>query len=250
MVRFFRKKSVIFAVVSWCIVSCIVAGNDEELFLRGNKYYAQGNYENALNAYDSICSKGYIVLYNMGNCFFHRDDYAQALVYWSRAQKGATPQMYQNIMQNKAIAFKKLGKQQPYTITDKLVKGVGFLSVYVSLLVLQIIFLIIWFVLMVLRRKKYSEMVRLKKITHISICFFMVIVGTILTVEYLYHDIGHAIVVKKEAKLLNGPDNAFQVISPLVYAEDVTIKEAREGWYKIQYADMLGWVEESVIKVI
>ena len=231
-------------------MSDMVPGNDEELFLHGNKYYAQHDYEKALDAYDVIENKGHAVLYNMGNCFFHTNDYAQALVYWSRAEKNATPQEYEYIVRNKEMALKKLGKQHNHALLYKLINGVRSLSPYVSLLVMQIIFLMCWWIFIFMRRKKYADMGSRKKIIHASMCIFIMIMGLILSIEYVCHDTERAIVVKKEAKLLNGPDNAFQMISSLAYAQDVRVKEAREGWYKIQYADMIGWVEADVIKII
>ena len=56
--------------------------------------------------------------------------------------------------------------------------------------------------------------------------------------------------VVKQATLFAGPDKSFHVLSPVAYAENVTVKQAREGWYKIQYTDMIGWVEADVIQII
>jgi hypothetical protein len=47
-----------------------------------------------------------------------------------------------------------------------------------------------------------------------------------------------------------GPDKGLQALSPVLYAHNVTIQEKREGWYKIQYADMIGWVEADVVQII
>lgn len=250
MVRSFRKKYVILAAIILCLSSNIFSDNDEELFLRANKYYQKHDYENAIHAYDMISNKGHAVLYNMGNCFFHTNDYAQALVYWSRAEKNATPQEYQQIIRNKQVALKKLGKQHDDSIRYKLVNKVQGLLPYVSLFMLQLIFLLSWLIFLFMRRKKQSDMHNAKKVIHACMCLFIVIIGGVLLIQYVHDDPARAIVIKKEAKLFNGPDNAFCVMSSLAYAENVKVKETREGWYKIQYADMLGWVEADVIKII
>src|SRR5438309_468700 len=105
MDRTLRKNYIALFFMCMLTVMVTVAGTDEELFLRGNKYYAQKDYDNAIRSYDMMGRKGRAVLYNMGNAYFHTDDYAQALIYWSRAQIGATPQEYHFIACNKEHVF-------------------------------------------------------------------------------------------------------------------------------------------------
>src|SRR5437016_1843564 len=97
--------------VSICVVPIIFA-SEEELFLRANKYYAEKDYNNALQTYDMISKKGSAVLYNMGNCYFHQQDYPYALVHWSRAEVGANNDEYNRIQHNKKRALCALGKQK------------------------------------------------------------------------------------------------------------------------------------------
>src|SRR5579863_280151 len=109
------------ALLCICVVT-VVAGNDEEFFLRGNKYYEQKDYDNALQSYVMMSKKGRTVLYNMGNACFHKGDYADALVYWSRAEVGATPQEYHLIARNKEHVFAIMNKQVDKSIKHKIMK--------------------------------------------------------------------------------------------------------------------------------
>lgn len=240
------RKNIILFFICVCTASIVHAGNDEELFLRGNKYYAQKNYTAALHTYEMIARKGAAVLYNMGNCAFHQEDYSHALVYWNRAQKGATGHEYNIIERNKKIALQKLGHEHNTRSGDAIVR---LLRAYmlISVLMLQLIFLVLWWLFMFVFRKKQTG---IKKMMQACMCLTMFFCASLLTMHYVQQNVHQAIIVKKEAHLLTGPDKSFHVLSPLNYAHNVRVKESREGWHKIQYADMIGWVEADVIQII
>ena len=233
--------------MSICIASLICAGNDEEFFLRGNKYYAQKEYDNAFQAYDMISKKGRAVFYNMGNCLFYMQDYSRALVYWSRAEIGATSAEYQRIVRNKEQALKKIGTHKELSLWEKGVRFADGVLPYISLFLLQLFFLICWwgFIFMVRTKRAGS-----KKIILSCLCCCLAVFGFMLRVCSLRNAPNQAFVVKKQATLFAGPDKSFHALSPVAYAENVTVKQAREGWYKIQYTDMIGWVEADVIQII
>jgi hypothetical protein len=74
MVGPFRKNYIISSFICALVVIILNAQNDEEFFLRGNKHYEQKDYDNALCSYDMMNKKGRAVFYNMGNCYFYKDD--------------------------------------------------------------------------------------------------------------------------------------------------------------------------------
>lgn len=247
MVGTIRKKYIKLVFACVLVSSAVFAGNDEELFLRGNKYYAQKDYDKAFHAYDMMSVKGRAVLYNMGNCLFYKEDYPRALVYWSRAQEGATSHEYNLIMRNKDYVLKKLGKQKEQSIWHS-VKELSQLPIlYISLFFLQLLFLICWWFFIFVMRTKQTG---IKKVVQSCVCFFISISAMALGIHYMQQNTSQAIVVKKESTLFAGPDKSFHVLSPVMYADCATVKETREGWYKIQYADMIGWVEADVIQII
>jgi tetratricopeptide (TPR) repeat protein len=241
---FLGKYNILFFV---CAASVIFAGNDEEFFLRGNKYYATQEYDSALQAYNMIEKKGHAVLYNMGNCSFKKEDYPQALVYWSRAQAGANKHEYNLIQYNKELALRKLGKQKEQSWQSRMIVFAQAQSLYLSLLFLQILFLVFWWVFILVMRKKQTGSA---KVAQSIVCCCLAVFATLLSMHYVHENAYSAIIVKKEAKLFAGPDKNFAVLSPVAYADGVAVKETREGWHKIQYADKIGWVEADVIQII
>jgi tetratricopeptide (TPR) repeat protein len=242
----YLKITVLFA---FCFVMTILyAGNDEEFFLQGNNYYHAQEYGKAFDTYTKIAHKGRAVLYNMGNCLFHQQDYSRALVYWSRAQVGSSSIEYKAIMHNKELVLKKLGKSIPTSWMYTIDSAVESTLPYLSLLLWQLFFLLFWwlFTLLVITKKP----LKYRKIIHCGLGGYVVILGTLLGGHYLYHTVPHAIVVKKDAHIFAGPDKNFPVLSGIAYADNARIKEVRQEWYKIQYAGMIGWVEADVVQII
>jgi hypothetical protein len=247
MDRTIRKNYIMLFAMCMVIFSVLIAGTDEELFLRGNNYYEQKDYDNAFRSYDMISKKGRAVLYNMGNVCFYKQDYAQALVYWSRAQIGATQQEYKRIEHNKEHVFMIIGKTEEQSFALKIIKLLRAIMPYVSLFFLQIFFLLCWYLLFLIARK---QQIKIKKCIMSCVCFFMIVAGALLGVHYVNQCTQNGIIIKKEGRLFSAPDTSFHELCSLKYAYDVTIQETRQGWYKIKYADMIGWVEADMIQVI
>ena len=62
----------------------------EELFKKGNEHYIKGEYEEAINSYESIVTKGYInaqLFYNLGNAYFRFGKLGKAILYYEKAKK-------------------------------------------------------------------------------------------------------------------------------------------------------------------
>jgi uncharacterized membrane protein len=194
-----------------------------------------------------MSEKGQAVVYNMGNCFYHKNDYAQALVYWCRAQNGATPGEYAIIEKNKEHVLNKINKtidQSVMCIVKNFINGI---VPHCSLLFLQLFLLLLCCLFVVLLSRKHNRYVRA---VLMCLSVLIIIIAAMLSVCYSKSGVTHAIVIKKDAVLFSGPDRGFHVLSPILYAHEVIVKESREGWHKIGYADSIGWVEAGVIQVI
>ncbi len=248
MVGSFRKKYIVLFFMCALTAASNFAGSDEELFLRGNKQYEQKDYDGAFRSYDAMSKKGRAVVYNMGNCAFHKGDYAQALVYWSRAEVGATPQEYKVISHNKKRVADIVGKQDNNSFKYAIVTFIHNALPYATLFFLQLFFLLCWYMFIFLVRKK--QQTKIQKTTVGCLSLFMAIFGSVIMVHYSKQGSQNGLIVKKEAQLFVGPDKGLCPLCPLVYAHGVAVKEAREGWYKVRYAGMIGWVEADVVQII
>ena len=248
MDKSFRKNFIIISL--FCIVlpsAFLFSGSDEELFLRGNNYYAKQDYDNSLESYGMISKKGRAVLYNMGNCFYQKNDYAQALVYWNRAEIGATASECNSIARNKKYVLKKMGKSIDESFFQRIETFFIGKIMHVSLLFLQIFFLLSWLLFVLLLRKKKSHCV---KMLLCCLAVLMMLTAIAMGVAHRHFSVGRAIVMRKEASLFSAPHKGLHVLACLPYADTVVVKESRQGWHKIRYADIIGWVEADVIQII
>ena len=242
MVRSFRKSSIIF-----CLVSCLVfAGSDEESFLRGNKLYDQHNYDAALASYDMIAHKGRAVLYNMGNCYYHKNNYSQALLYWTRAERGATAAEVGIIAHNKQQMLQKMGKNNDVSRTDRMWYFFYSFLPYFSLFCLQLLFLLCWYLLMFCVYKNG----RTKKMLSGGVLVIVMLIASTLGVHCIQKSIETGIVIKKQVACFVGPNKDFHRSCSLDYTDHVVVKEKREGWYKVQYSGNIGWVEADAIQIV
>lgn len=225
----------------------IFAGNDEECFLRGNTYYENHEYDNALQSYDMMSVKGRAVLYNIGNCFYYTDNYAQALIYWSRSHKGATPHENDIITKNKELVYKKIGKNNDQGVGCKIKEIFNRVQLYCSLFLLQLLFLLCLCFFVIFMRYTYNRYInRLMRV----LLGLMIIIMCMIGLHYRNNNQIHAIVIQKDAMIFSGPDKGFHAVCPIAYAHEVLVKESREGWHKIRYIDTIGWIEARVIEII
>lgn len=242
MDKSFKKNYLIFFV--FCIVSFFVcAGNDEELFLRGNKYYKEADYENALASYDGIEKKGRAVWYNMGNCFYTMQDYTQAFVHWSRAERGAQYHERSDITRNKEHLLAMLGKLGTKTYIQKVYAYISACAYFVPLLILEIVFLLFWYLLFFFFYKGKN------KVLCGAVCICLLYVGLLLHIQYKESSTLTGVVLQK-VSLYAGPNTAFHVIASLSSIESVVVTDSRDGWYKIRYEDLIGWIKADAIQVI
>lgn len=242
MDKSFRKRCIVF-----CFIALYAqAGNDEELFLRGNKLYEHHEYDKALSSYEMMTHKGRAVLYNMGNCYYHTHNYPQALVYWLRAERGATPYECALIAHNKQQLATKMGKQSTQSLVERMISFVHASMPYVSVLFLQIFFLLCWYFLVFVAAKNN----RSRRLASSIVLLVVMAVGAVLGMYHLRHRTVFGVVVKQQALLFSGPHTGFHAIGSVACADHVVVKEQREGWYKIGYSGNIGWVEAEAIQII
>ncbi len=243
-----KKKYTIFLLLSvgiWLVPSN--ARNMEELFLRANKCYETNDIEQALTLYQSIDQKGPATWYNMGNCFYKKDDYPHALVCWKRAERDATLSELSTIEHNIGILEQKSGKssQQGMFVT-----GYRSIKKYVSLLsltVVQVSFLIMLIVLLsfvkrLIRTKRYSILTLLLGIT--------TILAAVLIIKYAMQTCYVGMVMQPTISVLAGPNEQYHIVGSLDAMTELVVQEQREGWMKVLSSAIVGWVPVGTVEIL
>jgi len=223
----------------------ICSGSGEELFLRANKHCEQHDWSQALTLYKSINQKGSFVWYNMGNCCYHLKNYAEALIYWKRAEQGTSYTIYVQSKHNQRILARQLNRVVSVVWTQQLYEFFVYNLLGISLLFLQVLFLFCWSLFFFLKRY-WGE-------TFFSVALIMVtlsgLVGTGIVVKYKeMNKIG--IITSDSAKIFAGPSQEYHVLDLLNHIDQVTIQDVKPDWYKVKYATGVGWVAADAIQVV
>ena len=81
-------KKLIIIFITLCSLNNTHA--NDSLFLQANEEYINEKYEIAISIYDSILSNGFQsseLFYNLGNCFYKKNDWANAIWYYEKSLK-------------------------------------------------------------------------------------------------------------------------------------------------------------------
>ena len=87
------RFSILFFLIGLCFIcgySCLSAMQADALFLSGNKRYASGEYQAALETYQSLIKnnqKNGPIYYNLGNTYFKLGKKGMALLHYERARQ-------------------------------------------------------------------------------------------------------------------------------------------------------------------
>ena len=93
MYKIISRVSVFFAALFFVTNLCF-AGSAQEAFLRANDLYEQKRFQSALDLYQTISNKGGAAWHNIGSCWYHLGNYAQAIACWRLAQKNSSSVSY------------------------------------------------------------------------------------------------------------------------------------------------------------
>ena len=221
------------------ICSMILYGtSNQELFLKGNKAYRAGAYQEALDHYEQIAQKGDAVWHNMGNCYAQLKRPVDACVCWQRAQQHAVYDDYCTLHTQIAAV-----DQESDTMNQSWLFWVRAHTASYSLLIVQLITLLIWF----------SLFIAIKKRLH----WFAIVTLMILSIFFIWLSIDkqgqwcrNYAVASEEIPVYVGPNMAYHQQGVVRPAHVVSITAEREGWYKIAYKELAGWVQaDKLIKV-
>lgn len=226
-------------IVLWA--HCLIAreSNAQELFLRAQQLYVQHNYQAALDCYQAIKHKGWSVHYNMGHCFYKLEDPTQALICWKRAQQIAPF--------SAALAIDSTACQLTSSTSSWITTVVRTLAETTSLLVIQLIFLLCWFLwwaVMMLKRGGF------KYLLTIVFTILTILVFVMLIMKYKAQQSMVGIVVDDEVPVFVGPNNNYHVISFLPKYGEVKVCEIKGDWYHVRNGVVKGWVPAEAVTIV
>lgn len=239
------KNYIIFLL---CVINSIVIGSSQEKLDQlksAEALYAQKEFDKATAVLRDMHPKNAIVLYNMGNCAYKKDEYEQALSYWQCAQVHAPSALKENIAYNIALVKNKL----PSNTHTSFLKILYDWYYAIPLIVFQILFLLCWFLLL-LFLKMYKNGTRYRSLSFGLLLIITIMSGIALGFKYHIIKQRRGIIMEHGVSLFAGPDEQYHVLGSLDKASQVTVYEERSSWCKISHEKEFGWVRKDSIVVV
>ncbi|MBN2411976.1 tetratricopeptide repeat protein [candidate division KSB1 bacterium] len=226
-------------------------------FQKGNEFYQQGEYQQAVEMYETALSTGYEsaeIYYNLGNAYFKSNQIGKSILNYERAKK-LTPRD-EDILFNLDIArlyvvdkinlppqlflifFWKNVKD--FFVTKDL--GILTLAIYIVLISLLIVRIFI--------RNHFF-----KKVTGIAVIpvFILFLFSALIFIQRINEDINlkEAIVIAKRIDVTSSPSKDATEVFALHEGVKVKISERSGDFLRIELSDgKIGWINVSTVEII
>ena len=236
----------------------LIAQENEQLFDQGNTYYQNGQFEEALNAYQKIINKGYesgSLYFNIGNCYYKLNDVGKTILNYERARRLIPND--EDLKANLAIAqLSVVDKIEPqkqfilFQITDKLIQllPLGLLiGVVAGSYIMTAVFLIVW----TMNRKAAVRYFTIRMVVLFGVLFLFFGLALLGQVRESGKTVEAVILVDKvDVMSAPGAQGGTEIFS-LHEGTKVEIDQMADDWVEIILPDRkVGWVKQEVIEII
>ena len=246
-------KKIFFIILVFC--TTIGFGQNESLFEKANKAYADGNYEEAVKDYESILDKGEAsvsLYYNLANAHYKLNHIAPSIYYYEKALQLAPndADVKNNIQFARNMAMDDIENVDRRGISktiDSLIATFSFNTWGMIAIAFMVVFVIL-FLFYYYGRSTLSK--RIFFITSmISILFCIASVVFAFTQQSIQLDNNYAIVFSEEAGVRSEPNLRGEPAFVLHEGTKTKLLEDYQEWYKIEIADgKQGWMLKENLK--
>ena len=235
-----KKIFLLFLSIS---CSSLYADAQAEQFFRGNKFFQEGDYEKALEEYEGLKTKGPIAWYNIGVCYGHKEQPIKALVNFKRALKGADSKLLDKVFNGIDSARDYIQNHNPPK--DPWMRKMYYYASFFNLFWLQFLFLLFWFCLFgaYVYRKKTSKTVRI--ILGCCVVWAAVSLGVSWWVKSRLY-----VIVTEQSQLYAGPNQEYHTVGSVEQAEQLTLLDSQDSWYKVKGPSVVGWLKEEMCEQV
>jgi len=219
----------------------------EEILLRSHALYNQQSYQEALQLYDTLNNKGAAVWYTMGKCSMALQQYGQARLFFERARRTASRNLYTAIKKNIADVMDHMHCKEYSCTMDAFIARVHDYSRTVPLLLLQIFFLCMWISMLVLMRSAWMPWRRM------VICvgsMLLLCIALFLIARYYTQTRMLGVVLESDTVVYAGTNEHYHEIGKVHEAECVPIIRKNGAWYNITADCGAGWVKQGVVMAV
>ncbi|MBN2426317.1 MAG: tetratricopeptide repeat protein [Calditrichaceae bacterium] len=249
-------RSVILFIIF--IFSTGLASEWESAFEEGNQLYRKGQYEQAIEVYESIIKNGMEsgeLYYNLGNAYYKTNQIGEARLNYERAA-----QFLKNdeaLKQNLELVKLQLVDQIIIPPKFILIQWWDQLLNVLSLNILTWITILLLFlvltssaVLLYLRTRR-GRLGSLRMIQRIILIIFIIFLVLLLNKIYVFETEEFAIILKPSVTIHASPDSKGTEVFILHEGTKVRLMRGEENWYEIRLDDgKTGWLEKNNVEKI
>jgi hypothetical protein len=220
--------------------------NGEELFLTALSEYKNQQYQEALEHNLAIKNKGNALLYNIGCCYSELGNSVDAVVYWRKAQAGASWRVYDDASAAIKKVYGAAGKEYVLSSKQKLYASLNRFFSPFSLFQLQLFFILGWYLLFLIY---YYDFRRLRAL--LMIVMMIGVSGVMVAIGIKWNSQRYQYgIVREEAVAFVGPDSDYHIMGRINPLDEVVIDKAVNGFYKIKTQQLTGWVAADMVEPI
>lgn len=246
---------IFFLIVVMLFISVLSFAQDDakELFYKGNLYYENGEYAEAIKTYEEVLNKGYEsgnLYYNLANSYFKSDDLGKAILYFERAMRliPRDGDLESNYKYALSLTKNNLPEQTRFFVARFIQSTAAHFTINELLIAMSSIFFI--FIITVLSHL-YFGIIRKNFRNLIIILVVIFITGAVIFLDKFNETKNRAVVVFEKASSKFEPSIKATTYFTLYEGANIKVLTTRGDWCKIKRPDgKIGWVEKSNIEMI
>ena len=233
----------------------LFAETPEELYIKANSDYENGDYEKAISSYEELLDMNKVsleVFYNLGNVYFKSKKIGKAILNYERALRMAPrdSDIQLNLRLTRAMAIDKINTQERGFILDAALflydrMNINELTVTCSILYFFIIMLLVFSIFFVAKRRKIFYTASVFGI--ILFIFFAFLLAKVHSENF----VKSGIVITENIDVRSGPKEDYLLQFTLHEGTKVSIIKETQGWYEIELSrDLKGWIPKTSVAII
>lgn len=244
-------------LLAFILISTFAAAQPKATFSRGNTAYQQGNYQEAVEAYESLLADGHesVSLYhNLGNTYFRINKLGLAVLNYERALQidPKDEECLHNLkvakgqLKDLQVGIEKSGIVKIWLSIQQSLSSSAWNWIGIVLIWLGVGGLILWLVSQVRSQKKLGFLGGISLLL-LSIIPFLLAHGR----AQHQHNSNKAIIMVEETILKAAPETDSKTVLKLHEGTKVTIIDQIGSWNRVRLEDTSeGWLPKDVTEII
>lgn len=232
-------------------------GQNEVLYQKATEEYNEGEYQKAIDFYETILKNGKHsaeVYFNLGNCHYKLDNIGPSIYYYEKALLlNPNDQETKNNLdfaQNMRLdAIDEMPKTAMNRIHDSVVLALSadqWSYLAITMMFLFVLGFIIYYVLYAATHKRIAF---ITANTALFICIFSVVMAYMA--HNHYNSKNPAIIFEREVAVTSEPNDRSERVFALHEGTKVNVIESLDNWSKIKIADgQTGWMPSESLRLL